>query len=73
MGIYEDVLKPFYDDKAPLDPPPNEDFFVVYVNMAQRGLVSPAVTRAMAGGPPAFSGFVHGVEYVRVYRVTAEP
>ena len=53
------------DDARALQP----DYFVLYVNMAQRDLVPTGVRRVMAAGPPVHTAFVHGVEYARVYRV----
>ena len=57
---------------APITQP---DYFVLYVNMAQRDLIPAGVRRAMMAGPPEHTTVIHGVEYARVYRVpsAAEP
>jgi len=68
---YHHVLRPlFRGATAPIREPTRLDYFVVYVNMAQRGLIPPAVEQAMSEGPPEFTAIVNEVEYAWVYRVS---
>jgi hypothetical protein len=68
---YWNVLRPlFRGTTAQPDEPAPLDYYVVYINMAQRDLVHPAVRRAIASRPPEFTAVVHGVEYAWVYRVS---
>jgi hypothetical protein len=48
------------------------DFFVVYVNAAQRGQIPPAAQAAIDAGPPELTAVVHGQAYAWVYRATSE-
>ena len=77
---YHHVLRPLFrgatvrtgaylvpPEGAPMVQP---DYFVLYVNMAQRGLI-PASVRPIIAGPPEHTAVVHGVEYARIYRLPA--
>lgn len=69
---YHYVLRPlFRGTTIRIVAPTAPDYFVVYVNMAQRRLVPPPILRAMAAGPPEFTAHVNGREYAWVYRVPA--
>jgi 4-amino-4-deoxy-L-arabinose transferase-like glycosyltransferase len=45
------------------------DYFVDYVNMAQRGLTPSAMREIMRTEPPLFTARINGLDYARVYRV----
>jgi hypothetical protein len=77
--LYDDVLRPLFrgrtvgiGDPEKVNHDPDYDYYVIYVNMAQRGLIPRAIARAMATDPPEFTAVVHGVEYAWVYRVPPE-
>lgn len=69
--LYHHVLRPrFRGSTVPIVEPTQLDYYVLYVNMAQRNLIPVAVQQAMAAGPPEFTAVVQGVEFAWVYRVT---
>ena len=78
--LYDDVLRPLFRGRTIGigDPERNYhevdyyDYYVIYVNMAQRRFIPEAVARVMAAEPPEFTAVVHGVEYAWVYRVPRE-
>ena len=68
--LYHHALRPLFRGKTqrivePLSP----DYFVVYVNMAQRSLTPPGIDLLIQGREPEFTARVHGIEYAWVYRV----
>jgi hypothetical protein len=68
--LYHHVMRPvFAGQTARIGDPGQLDYFVVYVNMEQRGLVPAPIRQVMAEGPPEFVARVNGVEYAWVYRV----
>jgi hypothetical protein len=70
--LYHHALRPLFRGKTqrivePLSP----DYFVVYVNMAQRDLIPPGIDVLIQGRIPEHIVRIHGVEYARVYRLPA--
>jgi hypothetical protein len=69
-SLYHHVLRPILAGQtARIGDSVQLDYFVVYVNMAQRELIPAPIRQLMAEGPPEFTARVNGVEYAWVYRV----
>ena len=73
---YHHVLRPMFIGstvRVPDTTPVN--YFVVYINMAQRVIIPPTVVQLMALVPPDYTALVNGHAYAWVYRVdgTVEP
>lgn len=75
--LYDGVLGPLFrgttlgiDSAASLENLTGYDYFIVYVNMRQRDLISSEVKRAMESGPPERTIYVLGREYAWLYRVS---
>jgi hypothetical protein len=67
---YHHVLRPMFRGNTVRIPDPTPvNYFVVYVNMAQRFIVPPTVVQLMALVPPDFTAYVNGRPYAWVYRV----
>jgi hypothetical protein len=67
---YHHALRPMFVGstvRVPDNTPVN--YFVVYVNMAQRVIIPPTVVQLMALVPPDFTAMVNGHPYAWVYRV----
>jgi hypothetical protein len=75
--FYDDVLRPLFRgttvgltrsgnlfEAVPLD------FFIVYVNMAQRQIIPPEVAPDLVGASPEFTVSINGAEYAWVYRLS---
>lgn len=68
--LYHHALRPlFRGQTVRIVEPVSPDFFVVYVNMAQRDLIPPGIRLLIAGRLPDFTARVHGVDYAWVYRL----
>jgi len=70
--LYHHALRPLFRGRTqrivePLSP----DYFIVYVNMAQRRLVPRGIQGLIEGRTPEFTARVAGAEYAWVYRVPA--
>jgi hypothetical protein len=67
---YHHVLRPMFRGSTVRVPDPTPvNYFVVYVNMAQRLIIPPTVVQLMALVPPDFTAYVNGRPYAWVYRV----
>jgi len=67
---YHHALRPMFVGETVRVPDPRPvNYFVVYVNMAQRVIVPPTVVQLMAIVPPDFTAVVNGHPYAWVYRV----
>jgi hypothetical protein len=67
---YHHVLRPMFRGNTVRVPDPTPvNYFVVYINMAQRFIVPPTVIQLMALVPPDFTATVNGRPYAWVYRV----
>jgi hypothetical protein len=67
---YHHVLRPIFRGNTVRVPDPTPvNYFVVYVNMAQRFIIPPTVVQLMALVPPDFTATVNGRPYAWVYRV----
>lgn len=67
---YHHVLRPlFHGATVRIVQPVVLDYYVVYINMLQRGLISPTVMALMDTRAPDFTAVVDGVEYAWVYRI----
>ncbi len=69
---YHHALRPMFVGETVRVPDPRPvNYFVVYVNMAQRVIVPPTIVQLMAIVPPDFTAVVNGRPYAWVYRVDA--
>ncbi|MFN0073280.1 MAG: ArnT family glycosyltransferase [Chloroflexota bacterium] len=67
---YHHALRPMFRGSTVRVPDPTPvNYFVVYVNMAQRVIIPPTVVQIMAMQPPDFIAQVNGSAYAWVYRV----
>ena len=67
---YHHALRPMFVGQTVRVPDPTPiNYFVVYVNMAQRLIIPDTVVRVMNERPPDFTAVVNGSEYAWVYRV----
>jgi hypothetical protein len=75
---YVNVLRPLFNGQSINIAPyqvegpgigrPGVDYFVIYVNAAQRQTIPPLAELAIEAGPPEFTAFVHGEAYAWLYR-----
>jgi hypothetical protein len=67
---YHHVLRSMFRGNTVRVPDPTPvNYFVVYVNMAQRLIIPPTVVQLMHMVPPDFTAYVNGRPYAWVYRV----
>lgn len=68
--LYHHALRPLFRGKTVrIVEPVSPDYFVLYVNMAQRELIPPGIRTLMLGRAPEYTVRIHGIEYVQVYRL----
>ncbi len=67
------AMRPYLSRRPGPNPPPTPNYYVIYVNSAQRRSVPPEVRPLASGGRPAFVAMVQGSPYAWVYRVPWAP
>jgi hypothetical protein len=68
--LYHHALRPLFHGKTVrIVEPVSPDYFVVYVNMAQRDLIPPGLRQLMGSMQPEYTARIHGIEYAQVYRL----
>jgi hypothetical protein len=67
------AMRPYQSDRPSANPPPTPNYYVVYINSAQRRAVPPDVRQLAASGRPAFVATVNRVPYAWVYQVPWAP
>jgi hypothetical protein len=68
--LYHHALRPLFRGRTQrIVEPVSPDYFVVYINMAQRQLIPRGIQDLIQGRDPELIVRVHGVEYAWVYRL----
>jgi hypothetical protein len=67
------AMRPYLRNRPSAIPPPTPNYYLLYINSAQRRSLPPEVRPLAASERPAFVATVNGVPYVWVYRVPWAP
>jgi hypothetical protein len=68
--LYHHALRPqFRGRTVRIVEPVTPDYYVQYVNMAQRQLAPPGIQRLLESRQPEHIVRIHGIEYAQIYRL----